>query len=204
MLYFRLTRSAGIDASHTPAFAAGVTVLLSLQELELRPVHFDLELPVGEIEFDKKIKQVTPLRAKGMAKLLNNSLGEIRVKGHLHVQMEAPCDRCLETASLPLERPFDLLYYPADELELSGADEIEKEASEVAYYEGGRLELNDVLREVVLLELPMQVVCSEACKGICPKCGQNRNTHNCGCTAGAADDRWTKLRALRTELSPGH
>ncbi len=181
-----------------------MTVLLSLQELELRPVHFEIELPVGEIEFDKQIKQVSGLRAKGVAKLLNNSLGEIRVKGHLDVRMEAPCDRCLETASLPVETPFDLLYYPADELELTGEDELEEEASEVAYYEGDRLELNDILREVVLLALPMQVVCSDGCRGICPKCGQNRNIQDCGCTMGAVDDRWNKLRALRTELSPGH
>jgi uncharacterized protein len=185
-------------------FAAGVTVLLNLQELELRPVHFDVELPAGEIEFDNQIKQVAALRAKGVAELLNNSLGEIRVKGDLAVSMEAPCDRCLETASLPVERPFDLLYYPADELELRGGeDELEKEASEVAYYEGGRLELNDILREVVLLALPMRVVCSDACKGICPTCGQNRNVQDCGCTVGAVDDRWSKLQALRTGLSPG-
>lgn len=179
-------------------------MLLSLQELELRPVHFDVELPVGEIEFDKQIKQISSLRAKGVAKLLNNSLGEIRVKGHLDVRMEAPCDRCLETASLPVETPFDLVYYPADELGSSSKAELEEEASEVAYYEGGRLELNDILREVVLLALPMQVVCSDACRGICPTCGQNRNTQDCGCTMGAADDRWSKLQALRTELSPGH
>jgi uncharacterized protein len=181
-----------------------MTVLLSLQELELRPVHFDVELPVGEIEFDKQIKQISLLRAKGVAELRNNSLGEVRVKGLLDVRMEAPCDRCLETASLPVETPFDLLYYPADELELGAEEELEEEASDVAYYEGGRLELNDILREVVLLALPMQVVCSDGCKGICPKCGQNRNIQDCGCTTRASDDRWSKLRALRAELSPGH
>ena len=73
-------------------------------------------------------------------------------------------------------------------------------AVEVGYYEGNGLPLNDVLREVVLLALPMQLVCSEDCKGICPVCGQNRNQRACGCQPVAADDRWSKLKDLRAEI----
>ncbi len=51
----------------------------------------------------------------------------------------------------------------------------------MGFYEGDGVELNDVLREFVLLTLPMQRVCSEDCKGICPECGQNRNQKECAC-----------------------
>jgi uncharacterized protein len=68
---------------------------------------------------------------------------------------------------------------------------------EVGYYEGSGLELNDVLREVVLLAVPMQLVCEETCKGICPDCGQNRNQIACDCHAKAVDDRWSKLHEIR-------
>jgi uncharacterized protein len=176
-------------------------VLLSLQELQLRPVHFDVEIPAGEIEYAHKVTQSSSLKARGTAELLNGRLGEIRVKGSLAVTAEAPCDRCLETAAIPIAKDFDLLYYPAEEYQAEAEDELDERASEVAYYEGDRLELNDILREVVLLALPMQLVCKESCKGICPTCGQNRNVEDCHCETEAVDDRWNKLRTLRAELS---
>jgi uncharacterized protein len=185
-------------------FATGVSVVLNLQELELRPVKFDVELPAGEIEFDGRLRQASSLRARGIAELVNPSIGELRVQGHLAVTAEAPCDRCLETAVIPVDKSFDLSYYPAEQLETAGEDEIDEDASEVAYYEGSHLELNDILREVVLLAMPMQLVCSEACKGICPTCGQNRNLQDCRCAAQKTDDRWNKLMAFRAELSPEH
>jgi uncharacterized protein len=180
-----------------------VHVLLNLQELELRPVHFDVDIPAGELDYDQRLKQTSVLRAQGTAEMLNNSLGEVRIHGSLAVTVEAACDRCLETARLPIEKDFDLHYLPSEQLEEGGEKAIEEEASEVAYYDSSNLDLNDILREVVLLALPMQVVCTEACKGICPSCGQNRNVKDCRCETRAADDRWSKLKALRTELSPG-
>jgi len=69
--------------------------------------------------------------------------------------------------------------------------------AEMGFYEGDGLELNDVLREFVLLALPMQRLCSENCKGICPECGQNRNHNECRCQTAAVDDRWAALKELR-------
>jgi uncharacterized protein len=53
------------------------------------------------------------------------------------------------------------------------------------------------MREYVLLALPMQQVCDEACKGICPQCGLNRNTGHCQCKTKLVDERWTALRNLK-------
>jgi uncharacterized protein len=68
--------------------------------------------------------------------------------------------------------------------------------SEVGFYEGDGLDLADVLREEILLLLPMHRVCREDCKGICPVCGQNRNQVDCHCHQELADDRWAALRKL--------
>lgn len=176
-------------------------MFISLQQLEQRPVRFDVEIPAGEVEYDPKLKQSSALCAEGSATLLNHSLGEIRVEGKLNVTMQATCDRCLEAASFPIENRFDLLYMPAETTK-GGEDEIDETGIEVGYYEGNGLALNDILREVVLLALPMQLICNEACKGICPVCGQNRNQRDCGCHAEAVDDRWSKLRTLRAEVGP--
>jgi uncharacterized protein len=194
----------GLTNAERTFSAAGVHVLLNLQELELKPVHFNVDIPAGEIDYDQRLKQTSALHAQGSAEMPNNGLDEVRIRGSLAVTVEAACDRCLETARVPIEKDFDLHYLPAEQFAAGGEALIEEEASEVAYYDSSRLDLNDILREVVLLALPMQVVCSETCKGICPSCGQNRNVKECRCETRALDDRWSKLKALRTELSPGH
>ena len=120
------------------------------------------------------------------------------------MQVEALCDRCLETVTLPIKSNFDLVYVPASAAAIGGEEKIDPAGVEVGYYEDGRVALNDVLLEVVLLALPMQLVCKEECKGICPICGQNRNQRECSCHQEAADDRWNKLRSIRAEISPRH
>ena len=175
-------------------------MFFSVRELELRKARFDVALPPGKIEFLEKVRQTSDLVAEGTAELLSNTLGEIRVRGRLTVNMEADCDRCLEPAKFPLDTDFDLFYrpMPATEGRHSGEEvAIDEGESQIGFYQGAGLELNDILREHILLSLPMQYVCSESCKGICPVCGQNRNQADCGCSVRPADDRWAALRNLK-------
>jgi uncharacterized protein len=176
-------------------------LFISLQDLESRNVPFAVDVPAGKIDFDSKLTQTSALHAEGTASLLKYSLGEIRVQGDLRVDTATVCDRCLEAIQLPIQNQFDLVYMPAGESLVGGEDEIDEAAVEVGFYEGHGLELDDVLREVVLLALPMQIVCSEACKGICPYCGHNRNQRECNCQQKAVDDRWNSLKSLRAEMA---
>jgi uncharacterized protein len=166
--------------------------------METQKVKFDLVIPPGEIDYlDEKLRQDSPLTVKGTAEVLGISQ-EIRVQGRLSVRMVAVCDRCLEDAIYPLEQDFDLFYRPAP-LKGEEADEtaLDAGAVEVAFYEGGGLELKEVLKEQVLLALPMRRVCSAECKGICPLCGQNRNHTECACNTKPTDDRWAALHNLK-------
>jgi uncharacterized protein len=167
-----------------------------VRDLEVRARNFDVELKPGEVEvLDPKLRQTGPLKAAGKVELVTGALGEIRAKGHVSVQMEADCDRCLEPARFPVDSDFELYYRPVSEG--YGEDSsIDASEAEMGFYEGDGIELNDVLREFILLALPMQRVCSEDCKGICPECGQNRNQKECGCHAEAVDERWAALKNL--------
>jgi len=172
-----------------------------VRDLELRAGRFDVELPAGAIEYlDPKLRQMSLLRAAGMVELVTGSLGEIRVKGHVTVEMQAECDRCLEPARIPLDSDFELYYRPVEagyleETTLGTA--LDSGEAEMGFYEGEGVELNDVLREHVLLALPMQRLCSMDCKGICPVCGQNRNQKECACRTAQADDRWAALKEFQ-------
>src|SRR5947199_407510 len=62
------------------------------------------------------------------------------------------------------------------------------------------LMLEDVLREQVLLSVPLKALCREDCKGLCPTCGKNRNTEPCSCPPALGDPRWSALRDIREKL----
>jgi uncharacterized protein len=173
-------------------------LFLSVQELELRKVRFDLDFPAGEIDLGG-LRQIGPLHADGEAELLSNTLGELRITGNLRAEIEADCDRCLDPVRQPLESRFDLFYRPAPENSVPHDVAIDAGEAEIGFYEGGGIELGEVLREYILLSLPMQQICKTECRGICPQCGLNRNTGQCQCETKLVDERWSALRNLKVE-----
>jgi uncharacterized protein len=173
-------------------------MILSIKEMELRKVRFEETFAPGVIDFSgENLVQRTPLVAKGVAELLENTDGEVRIEGRYTVEMETECDRCLGRARFPLESRFDLFYRPVSEIAREEEVEIDEGEAEIGFYEGEGINVEDVLREQILLTLPMQRVCSETCRGFCPVCGGNRNETACDCKTSAADDRWGALRDLK-------
>jgi uncharacterized metal-binding protein YceD (DUF177 family) len=116
-----------------------------------------------------------PLKAEGVAELLPHSGEEVRVHGKVEAKLETECDRCLGRATFPVAASFDLFYKPVDPEVTAEEVAIDEGEAEMGFYELPGLVLEDILREQLLLQLPMQRVCSETCKGICPVCGANRN-----------------------------
>jgi uncharacterized protein len=172
-------------------------MFLSIKEMEVRKVRFDETFPPGEIDFSgAEVRQTAPLHAEGVAELLANTDGEVRIKGHLTVTLESECDRCLAQAQFPLDTAFDLFYRPSDSIAAQEEVAIDEGEAEIGFYEGAGMELEDILREQIMLLLPMQRVCSAECKGICPVCGRNRNEFACDCRAVPAEERWSALRKL--------
>jgi uncharacterized protein len=165
--------------------------------MELRKIRFDETFAPGQIDFtDEDLVQNSPLQAAGVAELVERAGGEVRIQGRYSVELGAQCDRCLGRARFPLDAGFDLFYRPASNIAREEEVEIDEGEAEIGFYENGGLELEDVLREQVMLTLPMQRVCSEDCKGICPVCGRNRNETACDCKIESTNDRWGALRNL--------
>jgi uncharacterized protein len=175
-------------------------MFLSVKEMELRKIRFDETLQPGQIDFSgEEIEQSSPLKATGVAELLAHSDGEVRVQGRYTVEMTSKCDRCLATARFPLDAGFDLYYRPVSVIEKDEEVGIDEGEAEIGFYANGGMELEDILREQVLLALPMQRVCSDLCKGICPVCGKNRNEAGCDCKVDERSNRWAALRDLEIQ-----
>jgi uncharacterized protein len=71
---------------------------------------------------------------------------------------------------------------------------------EVSYYTGEGVLLEDVLREQVLLAVPLKTVCREDCRGLCPHCGRNLNVEQCNCAEPLEDPRWSALKEIKDKL----
>ena len=177
-----------------------------VSELEREPVEFDQQIPAGAIDYGEEAEQEGLLAASGRAEVIHEHRGpkeivsDIRLKGQFAGRFRVPCARCVEPVELPLGGEYDLIFRPlgAD----AGAAEraITAPETEIGYYQKDSLGLEDVLREQVLLSLPVRTLCKPDCKGLCPRCGGNRNIQACTCEEGPNDPRWEALAGLRGRI----
>jgi uncharacterized protein len=181
-------------------------MLIRIKDLELRRLEFNETFQPGTIDLGTEYRQIGPLQATGRAELIEenrghkNILDDIRIVAKLETEVEVACARCLEPVQVPVTREFELLYRP------QGADKSKEDAAvskgetEISYYEGEGLLLEDVVREQVLLAVPYRALCQENCKGLCPTCGSNLNSGKCPCKEVQPDPRWNALGNLREKL----
>ena len=177
-----------------------------VSELEREPVEFDQQILPGTIDFGHEADQEGPLAASGRAEVIHEHRGpkeivpDIRLKGLFAGRFQVPCARCVEPVKVPLSADFDLIFRPLH----ADAEGVERSITapetEIGYYQEDSLALEDVLREQVLLSLPVRTLCKPDCKGLCPRCGVNRNTQNCSCEVGPSDPRWEALAGLRGRI----
>ena len=182
-------------------------MLITTVDLAKEPLALDETLPAASLEFTLDVLQVGPLAVRGQADLIVEHRGskeiveDIRVRAHYAGDFELLCARCLDPVPQHLAGDFDLIFRPQDVDADSGERSISEEETEIGYYDRDGLVLEDVVREQVLLSLPNRTLCGPECKGLCPHCGQNRNSAACGCDQAPADPRWNALAGLQSKLS---
>jgi uncharacterized protein len=177
-----------------------------VSELEREPIEFELELPPGAVDLGEEAEQEGNLATSGLAEVIHEHRGpkdivaDIRLRGRFSGRFQVPCARCVEPVEIPLAADFDLIFRPAGADAEAPERSITAPETEIGYYQKDSLLLEDVLREQVLLSLPVRTLCKPDCKGLCPRCGQNRNTQECSCEVGPSDPRWEALAGLRGRL----
>ena len=180
-------------------------MLITVRDLELRPLHFDQEFQPGILDLGADAIQRTPLHAKGQADLVEEIEGQrripdIRLRGKLATAVELPCARCVEPVQYDVKSDFDLLYRPINADSHPDEAAISEAETEIGFYQGDGIQLEDVLKEQVLLALPAKMLCREDCKGLCPQCGKNLNLESCDCVNTMPDVRWAALEDIRKKL----
>ncbi len=179
-------------------------MLITPLELQKEPLEFREEIAEGAIEYAPDTRQVGLLPVAGKADLIVEHRGpdeeveDIRVRASYEGAFEVLCARCVEPVAVPLAGSFDLLFRPEGADAEAGERAITEDETEIGYYGKSGLELEDVVREQVLLTLPGRTLCQPDCQGLCARCGQNLNVTHCDCdrNTGLNDPRWSALQGL--------
>jgi DUF177 domain-containing protein len=123
----------------------------------------------------------------------------ILVRGRLQGELHLICSRCLDPFNEPLDCTFDLLIRtgrapaPSPDMELDAA-ELDED-----YFQGDELDLNVLLREQILLALPLKPLCQEDCRGLCRLCGANLKRESCSCVAPGFNASFAALQKLKID-----
>ena len=118
----------------------------------------------------------------------------VLVTGTAEVEVAGQCGRCLEPIEQQLEIDIQELYlYP----------DAEPDDTEASRMEGELLDLEPLVRDEVVLELPFMPLCRPDCAGLCPDCGANLNADPEHTHEAAVDPRWGELAGWRADGEPG-
>ena len=142
---------------------------------------------------DERVKLTAPATVNGKIRLAGN---EVFVNGHVDTRAQVECDRCLKLIELPVNADFELEYITGSEYETSAVAELTEAEMSVAVFDGEALDIDEIVKEQILLAVPTRMLCREDCKGICPQCGVDRNTGECNCETKEIDPRWAALKNL--------
>jgi len=132
---------------------------------------------------------------RGTIKLTNVG-SHIRAVGTLRVAVRVSCSRCLTPMLAPVEMEID------EECELTQIDEPDayeataEDIAETPILDDDIIDLSELVRQNLVVNLPTSPLCRPECPGLCPQCGQNLNEGQCDCSTEHIDPRLAKLREL--------
>jgi uncharacterized protein len=130
--------------------------------------------------------------------LITKSGNTVYIRGELAAQISQACGRCLEPATIPIGGDFDYTLVP-EKSEVAEDIELTAQELETSYYRGDFIDLAPLICEQIVLQIPMKILCSEDCKGLCPRCGVNLNNGSCNCHSDVVDDRLAVLKKFRVK-----
>ena len=124
----------------------------------------------------------------------------IIAEGSFETTARLECSRCLSDFTVPVSSAIDEQFeIPVVAADLSdGEEEAEPEFAEELepIFVENTLDLTELIRQTVILALPIRPLCGEACRGLCPTCGQNLNERDCGCERGEGPRPFANLAEM--------
>jgi uncharacterized protein len=148
-----------------------------------------LEIEVEGVTFEKPIR---------VELVVSKNQDQLICQGQVTASAKLECSRCLAGYDYTVTSELSFV------VDLAG-DSDEARSEEEGYFvvdsSAAAFEIDDLVREAVLLSLPLKPLCSDDCKGLCPVCGVDLNRSQCSCVREETDPRWDKLKGLSKKHS---
>ncbi len=128
------------------------------------------------------------------------TVDNVQIAGKVVANLRPTCDRCAEFFDAETTLPLQVYLAPHKDMHFEKGEEDEglgENDVAFSFYKGNEVDLNEIVREMILLEMPVRHLCSEDCKGLCAKCGQNLNFGNCDCDKKKIDPRLAVLQNIK-------
>jgi uncharacterized protein len=163
-----------------------IVVLIQIDKLKRRPRQIDVA------EQAKSFPVLAELEAEGSVVFTEKITGSleatwvgdlIKVSGDLATKVSSPCCRCLLPVSGPIDVSVLLTYVNREEDEAVLDEELELQGEDLGliHFSGTDIDLKPDVEQEIVMALPQQPLCKEACKGLCLSCGCNLNQNTCDC-----------------------
>jgi uncharacterized protein len=159
-----------------------------IETKEIGPEGLSVDRLIERLPIPVKGDEVIGIDRVHLTGELLRASGGISFTGDIGTVARLQCSRCLEQFALPLELHFDLLYTTAPETEGAGESRVDEDRITESHYDGERIDVGELLAEQIYLGLPLKPLCATDCRGLCPRCGTNRNLGTCDCREERAED----------------
>jgi uncharacterized protein len=169
-----------------------------IETKEIGPEGLVVDRRIGPFRLPLREDEAVEVGGSHLVGELQRETDGVAFAGDIESVATLTCSRCLEAYGLPLNLHFDLLYTTRAEEAASGENRILDDEVTRTPYDGVRIDLSAMLSEQIYLGLPLKPLCGESCRGLCPRCGANRNQGACGCPEERTED--PRLRTLKDLL----
>lgn len=153
----------------------------SIRELRGGSIAFSGTL---QLKFDFEIVIMAPVVVKGT---VTNTGEGFLLEAEVDFTYQTSCSRCLE----PISKQETIAVK-----EQFAQDKEAAESDNVYYFYGDFIEIDECIREQIVLSIPMKILCQDRCKGLCPECGKNLNREACTCLPADIHPQFAKLKSL--------
>jgi len=170
-------------------------MIVDLITIKDAPASFDFAIEPAQIDLEietARMKNAAQVEAK-----VKRGIAQTDVEGTIRADVEVECNRCLQPVETTLDFPFSAAFVTAENYTQAREAEVNPNDLEISIYEGDKIDMGELVREQILLELPEQIFCREDCRGLCQKCGGDRNLIDCSCEEKEIDPRWSALKNLK-------
>jgi uncharacterized protein len=165
---------------------------LDLRDFAAFPAEVSIEAELDSSEYG--IEHIAFRDLMSLKLQIQKLQDEYYCQGTVQMPVEEECSRCLNLFDTDLTGDLNFIIKTGDDKSLLSRVNDE----DVIHVKPGEpvVDLNNLIREALILSLPLKPLCDEDCKGLCPNCGVNLNEESCDCQNEESDERWEGLKDL--------